>query len=101
MSVWQFEIRLFPHRGLALLKAPTAEERAIMAAHRKYMETLAEGGQLVLTGVSEGSTEVDGLVIVNADSEDAARAIVERDPFVRGGLVRAEVRPFRTVLIRA
>jgi uncharacterized protein YciI len=97
----QFIIRLFPRRGVALVKDPTPQERAIMSAHRSYMEMLANRGQLVLTGVSESTGDIDGLLIVEADSEDEARQLMDNDPFVLGELVRAELRPFRTVLARA
>lgn len=40
----QFVIRLFPHRGVALLTNPTPDERTIMAAHRNYVEVLANRG---------------------------------------------------------
>ena len=96
----QFVIRLFPHRGIGLLTSPTPEERTIMTAHRAYVEMLASRGHLVLAGLSE-DTNLDGLVIVEADSEQEARRLMDNDPFVLGGLVRAELRPFRTVLARA
>ena len=96
----QFMIRLFPHRGVGLLRNPTPEERTIMGAHRTYMEMLAGRGQLVLTGLSEETSDVDGMVIVEANSEKEARHVMDNDPFVLGGLARAELRPFRTVLIR-
>ena len=71
-----------------------------MAAHRKYVQTLADRGQLVLTGVSEETSDADGMVIIEAESETEATRVMQNDPFVLGGVVRAELRPFRTVLIR-
>jgi uncharacterized protein len=97
----QFMIRLFPRRGIGLLKSPTPEERAIMAAHRIYMRALADRGRLVLTGLSEDLSTVAGVVIVEVGSEREARDVMENDPFVLGGVMRAEIRPFRTVLARA
>jgi uncharacterized protein YciI len=96
----QFLIRLFPHRGVALLTNPSPEERTIMAAHRNYVEVLANRGHLILAGLSD-DTNIEGLVIIEADSEDEARGLMVNDPFVLGDLVRAELRPFRTVLARA
>jgi hypothetical protein len=40
------------------------------------------------------------LVIIEAESEAAARDFMENDPFVVGGLMRASLHPFRASLIR-
>jgi len=39
-------------------------------------------------------------VIIEAESEDAARDFMENDPFVAGGLMRSSLHPFRASLIR-
>lgn len=85
---------------MGLLTNPTPQERAIMTAHRDYVEGLANLGHLILAGLSEDAN-IDGLVIIEADSEQEARRLMDNDPFVLGDLVRAELRPFRTVLARA
>jgi ketosteroid isomerase-like protein/uncharacterized protein YciI len=93
----QFVIRLIPQRGMDLLRNPTRDERMVMSAHRQYMEMLATAGQLVLTGVSEDN-DIDGLIIIEADSHAEAERLMNNDPFVFSGLARAQLRPFRTVV---
>jgi uncharacterized protein YciI len=39
-------------------------------------------------------------VIFEADSEEGARAFMEDDPFLRHGLFRASLHPFRAAVIR-
>jgi uncharacterized protein YciI len=40
-----------------------------------------------------------GIIIFRADSEEAARRIVADDPAVRGGVMRAELYPYRIALM--
>ena len=45
--------------------------------------------------------EGPAVVIFEADSEEQARSFMEADPFVAGGLMRAQLHPFRAALIRS
>jgi uncharacterized protein YciI len=92
-----FVVRLSPCRGRGLLVNPTAWERNIIAAHRSYLRMLADRGQLVFTGISEGPTRMDGVLVVEVASEEEARRLMENDPFVLAGLVRAELERFHKV----
>ena len=40
------------------------------------------------------------IVILEAASEEEARRLMERDPFVASGLMRATLHPFRPALVR-
>jgi uncharacterized protein len=91
----QFMLRLSPCRGHGLLLNPTPQERTIIAAHLVYVTMLADRGQLVFTGMSEGAATMDTVLVVETDSEEEARQLMANDPFVVAGLVRAELEPFR------
>lgn len=40
------------------------------------------------------------LVVIEAETEDAARAFMLEDPFVKSALFGAELHPFRAALVR-
>ena len=44
---------------------------------------------------------VFGIVILRADSDDEARALMDNDPGMRQGLMRAELFPYRIALYPA
>lgn len=69
---------------------------ATRPAHRAYMDQFASRVRLggpVLDGDGQGC---GGLMLVEAESEDAVREMVRNDPFEIAGLSsRIEIRPFR------
>lgn len=71
-----------------------------MKAHREYVGRLAVEGRLVLTGVSPGPVDVYGILIVEVRSAADASRLMAEDPFVASGMMKADLRPFRTVLGR-
>lgn len=62
----------------------------IIRAHVEHLKRLDDGGQLVLCGPFKGYK--GGMVIIRADSYDAARKIAEADPFVKEGVESYELR---------
>jgi uncharacterized protein len=62
----------------------------IIARHIEYLRKLDDDGKLVLAGPFEDFP--GGMVVVRAESSDAARRIAESDPFVVGGVRTFEVR---------
>jgi len=66
--------------------------------HAAYLERGAAEGIVILAGRSLAP----GLAvcIFEAESEDAARAFMEADPFVSGGIMRATLYPFRVAFMR-
>lgn len=77
----------------------TEEDVRIGQAHFAYLKQATQDGIVLLAGRS-----LDGvgpaIVIINAESEAAARDFMENDPFVAGGLMRASLHPFRASLIK-
>lgn len=52
-------------------------------SHRAYLKSLNEGGSLLASGPRGGGA----LLILSADDEAAARALLDADPFVTSGIV--------------
>lgn len=80
-------------------EAWTKEDREIGKAHYSYLKQATETGIVILAGRS-----TDGLgpaiVIIEVESEVSARDLMENDPFVKYGLMRASLHPFRAALMR-
>lgn len=64
------------------------------------MKGLTEQGVVILAGRTLNTDESSfGIVIFKAGSEEQAREIVNNDPAVRQGGMRAELYPYRVALI--
>ena len=98
----EFIYQFLPGNRPELLTDPSAwseaDERA-SAEHYQRLARATEDGVVILAGRS-----LDGVgpsvVILEADTEDAARRFMEEDPFVAGGLFAASLHPFRAALVR-
>lgn len=69
-----------------------------LAAHLAYAETvldrIAVGGPM-----RDGDAYFGSLIILKADNEVDARAVLEADPYFKAGVwARTEIRPFRAVI---
>jgi uncharacterized protein YciI len=77
----------------------TDDDNRIAEAHWNHLVRATEEGIVILAGRS-----LDGIgpavVIFEAASSDAAQRFMESDPFVKGGLMRATLHPFRAALVR-
>jgi uncharacterized protein len=92
----QFIYFLRPKRLEMLTKGPTAEESRVQAEHGNYLQGLAARGVVMLAGRTSNNDETTvGIVILNALDHAAAQQIMERDPFVKSGLMNATLFPFR------
>lgn len=97
----QYLYRIRPARPAMLTEGPTPEEEAIVGAHFTYLRGLTERGVVILAGRTLNSDERSfGIVVFNAEDDDAAGQIVRDDPAVRGGVMTAELFPYRVALIR-
>lgn len=74
---------------------------SVRPTHLTYIEGL--GRQIVVAGpvlAADGTTPVGSLLIVEAETAEAARAIAEQDPYNLAGLFAAvTVTPFRLVYL--
>jgi uncharacterized protein len=67
---------------------PDAEERLVIEEHLNYLKDLTRRAVLILAGRTLNPDEgVFGLVIFRAQSEDAAREIMNGDPAIRKGIM--------------
>jgi uncharacterized protein YciI len=83
-----------------LSDGPTPEEERIVGDHYSYLKELTDQGVVILAGRTLNNDESSfGIIIFRADSEEAARRIVADDPAVRGGVMRAELYPYRIALM--
>ena len=95
----QFIYRIQPTRTDMIAKGPTEREAKAVEEHFQYLKGLTAKGVVLLAGRTLTTDEhTFGLVVFVADSESAARALMEADPAVSGGVMRAELYPFRVAL---
>jgi uncharacterized protein YciI len=89
-----------PTRLEMLTHGPTPEEAETVAQHFAYLKQLTERGVVVLAGRTLNTDERSfGIVIVQADSEEAARTVMDNDPAVKHDVMRAELYPYRIALM--
>jgi uncharacterized protein YciI len=95
----EFLYRLQLVRGDMLRTGPTDAEQAVVAEHFAYLQGLNTQGVIILVGrtltVDENTM---GLTIFRAESEDAARQIMDGDPAVKKGVMTATLYPFKVIL---
>ena len=92
----QFLYTLKPARLGMVTDGPTAEESEVLTRHAAYLRGLAEEGTVVLFGRTQNADETTfGLVIFEAESEPAARALMGSDPAVKEGLMQPALYPYR------
>jgi uncharacterized protein YciI len=77
----------------------TEADNAIAQAHYERLKRAAEEGIVILAGRSQDWIG-PAIVIIEVESEAAAREFMENDPFVKEGLFSASLHPFKAALIR-
>jgi uncharacterized protein len=97
----QFLYRVHAVR-VEMLMNPTEQEDAVAEEHFTYLKDLTAKGVVILAGRTLNADESSfGIVIFHAESEEAARRIMEGDPGVRKGIFRADLFPFRVALVES
>jgi len=95
----EFLYRLQLVRGDMLHTGPTDSEQTVVAEHFAYLQHLTEQGVIILVGRTLTTDEnTMGLAVFRAESDDAAREIMNGDPAVRKNLMTATLYPFKVVL---
>ena len=90
--------RIQPTRE-GFLTESTPEEDAIVSDHFHYLKELTAQGIVLLAGRTLTTDESShGLVIFVANSDDAAKTIMEGDLAVIAGVFQAELFPFGIAL---
>ena len=79
----------------------TKEDNAVLERHFVRFQEAIKSRQLVLAGrTKESGDKTFGIAIFEAPDEAAARAFMQADPAVEGGLMTAELHPFAVALER-
>ncbi|GIK41138.1 MAG: hypothetical protein BroJett011_49710 [Chloroflexota bacterium] len=92
--------RIQPTRLAMLTEGPTLQEAETISQHFNYLKDLTDQGTAVFVGRTLTTDErTFGITVFEADSEEAAREIMNNDPAVIAGVMRAELFPFRIVLM--
>jgi uncharacterized protein YciI len=94
----QFLLRLEPTRPGFTLQNMTAEEASLATQHVQYLKSLLDAGKLSLAAQVFEPKGLQGIVIVNASNRDAALALLNGDPGVKGNMFRGDAFPVRIVL---
>lgn len=96
----QFIYRIQPTRTSMLADGLTDVESRIVEEHATYLQSLARENMVLLAGrtltVDDGSF---GIVILNTMLESEARKIMEDDPAVLHGVMRAELFPYNIAIL--
>lgn len=99
-DVTQYLYKIQPTRPEMLAHGATPEEEAIVSEHFSYLKGLMEQGILLLAGRTLNTDESSfGIVIFKATSQADAHTVVNNDPAVRKGVMRAELYPYRIALM--
>lgn len=78
---------------------PNEFESGKVGEHFAYLKGHLAEGRLIMAARAMVPAGF-GIIIFEAEDEAAARAIMENDPAVAAGVMRAEFYPFRVALLR-
>lgn len=99
MPQWLYFLK--PVRLGMVTEGPTPEEAETVSRHFAYLEDLTEKGVMILVGRTQNADEnTFGIAVFEAEDESAARRIMEADPAVVGGVMRATLYPYKIALMR-
>ena len=91
----QFCYYLKPTRWEAFTDAQTPHEADVLSQHVGYLRMLQETGVLIFCGGSSNAREASfGIVIFNANDEQAAQRVAENDPAIVNGVLKFTLFPF-------
>jgi uncharacterized protein YciI len=92
--------KIHPTRLDMLTSGPTPAEAEIISQHFDYLKALTERGTAIFVGRTLTTDErTFGITVFQADSEEIAQDIMKNDPAVVARVMRAELFPFRIVLM--
>lgn len=79
----------------------TEKEEDIVSRHFAGLQELLREGKLILAGKTDGLDEKTfGILIFEADNEDEARLIMENDPAISEGIMKAELFNYTVALMK-
>lgn len=99
MKQWIYLLK--PSRLEMVTNNPTPKEAETVSRHFTYLKDLTEKGVMILVGRTQNNDENTlGIVVFEAEDESAARMIMENDPAIREGVMRAVLYPYQVALMR-
>jgi len=99
LTLEQFLYRIQPVRHEILTKGATEFESRIVSEHFNYLKRLTEDGVVILAGRTQNTDYSSfGIVLLKAETIEAAREIMLNDPAVKNNVFRAELYPYKTSL---
>jgi len=102
LSMMQYLYKITATRLGMATEGPTDEEAAVMLQHFNYRKSLTDQGTVLLFGRTQNSDATTfGIAIFRAESEDKARSIMNNDSAVNGGVMRAELYPYKVAGLNA
>lgn len=84
------------YRGKKANKYSKEESAKIQAGHMENIGKLAKEGKLLVAGPMGDDTDLRGIFILDCESVEEARTLVDTDPAVIAGKLRAEYHPWWT-----
>jgi uncharacterized protein YciI len=83
-------------------RGPTDEEATMLSEHFDYLKSLTKQGVVLVFGRTQNNDpSTFGITIFRAESDDMARSIMNNDPAVRKGIMRAQLFPYRVAGLNA
>lgn len=70
------------------------EAAFIQQQHMAHINKMAEEGYVIMAGPFDDDSEVSGILIFNAKSEEKVKELSEQDPAVKAGRLVVEVHPW-------
>ena len=96
----QYLYKIQPTRPDMLSAGPTDEEAKIVSHHFNYLKRLRDEGIVLLAGRTLNTDPSSfGIVIFQANNEIEAQTIMDNDPAVNQGVMRAKLYPYRIALM--
>jgi uncharacterized protein YciI len=97
-----FLYRIQPTRPEMLRDGLTENEAEVVGRHFKYLQQLVSEGVVVMAGRTLNTDEsAFGIVVFRAPSQAEARKLMQNDPAVAGGVMHADLFPYRIALLSA
>jgi len=95
-----FMYTLHPTRLAMLTEGATDAERMMAGQHWVYSQELLKRGSIVFAGRTMDTTgDSFAFCVIRAESEAAARAVMDGDPAVAGRVFQARLFPFQPMLM--
>lgn len=79
----------------------TEEDEVVVGSHFNYLKELLKEGKLIIAGKTEENDEKTfGIVVIEVESFEEAKVIMENDPGVKEGIMTSEIYPYHVALLR-